>query len=99
MAEAVGGSRGRRLNRPTTLVPSLQASLRQLEARAEELKAAAQGHEARASDAAAELARANTALERLGVGWAGTGGRARGLLECWPGWPCALPARLAPMPL
>lgn len=48
----------------------MQASLRQVEARAEELKAAALGHEARAAEAAAELAKANTSLERLGVrGW------------------------------
>lgn len=49
-------------------VHHLQASLRQVEARAEELKAASQGHESRAAERAAELARANTALERLGVG-------------------------------
>ena len=47
---------------------NMQASLRQVEARAEELKAASQGHEGRAAEAAAELAKANTSLERLGVG-------------------------------
>lgn len=50
-----------------TLLLALQASLRQVEARAEELKAAAQGHEGRAAEAAGELARANAALEKLGV--------------------------------
>ncbi len=50
------------------VLPNAQASLRQVEARAEELKAAAQGHEARAAEAAAELAKAKTSLERLGVG-------------------------------
>ncbi|KAL4419535.1 hypothetical protein ABPG77_005766 [Micractinium sp. CCAP 211/92] len=47
-------------------IKEMESSLRQLEARADELKAAAQGHEARAGEAASELARANTALERLG---------------------------------
>ena len=52
---------------PTLNHPAAQASLRQVEARAEELKAAAQGHEARAAEAAAELGKAHTALERMGV--------------------------------
>jgi hypothetical protein len=38
-----------------------------VEARAEELKAAAQGHEARAAEAGAELTKANAMLERLSV--------------------------------
>lgn len=46
----------------------LQASLRQVEARAEELKAAAQGHEERAREATAEVVKANTIIEKLSVG-------------------------------
>lgn len=44
-----------------------QAGVRQLEARAEDLKAAAGGHEGRARDAAAEVAKGNRIIEKLTV--------------------------------
>jgi hypothetical protein len=44
-----------------------QASLRQVEARAEELKAAAKGHEERAKEATGEVVKANTIIEKLSV--------------------------------
>lgn len=41
--------------------------MRQLEARAEDLKAAAGGHEGRARDAATEVAKGNRIIEKLTV--------------------------------
>ncbi|KAL4433886.1 hypothetical protein ABPG75_000327 [Micractinium tetrahymenae] len=65
LEDKVAGQRGLAAEQAQR-IKDMEASLRQVEARAEELKAAAQGHEARANEAAAELARANTAVERLG---------------------------------
>jgi hypothetical protein len=54
-----------------------------VEARAEELKAAAQGHEARAAEAGAELAKANAMLERLSV--SSCAGMNEFLVSLWSG--------------